>query len=52
MRVLAVFLFNRQEIIIPSGDSVVNPGDRIIIFSKRQAISKIEKFLPVKPESI
>jgi trk system potassium uptake protein TrkA len=39
-----------QDIEIPAGDSVVRPGDRIIIFAKRQAIPKIEKFLTVKLE--
>jgi trk system potassium uptake protein TrkA len=45
---LLASIITKEEIIIPSGDSVVNPGDRIIIFAKRQAIPKIEKFLTVK----
>jgi len=43
-------IITEKEIIIPSGNSVVNPGDRIIIFAKRQAVPKIEKFLTVKLE--
>ena len=43
-------IITEREIIIPSGDSVVRPGDRIIIFAKRQTIPKIEKFLTVKVE--
>jgi trk system potassium uptake protein TrkA len=43
-------IITEKEIIIPSGNSVVNPGDRVIIFAKRQAIPKIEKFLTVKLE--
>jgi trk system potassium uptake protein TrkA len=43
-------IITEKEVIIPSGDSVVNPGDRIIIFAKRQAVPKIEKFLTVKLE--
>jgi trk system potassium uptake protein TrkA len=43
-------IITQQEIIIPCGDSVVKPGDRIIIFAKRQAVPKIEKFLTVKLE--
>jgi trk system potassium uptake protein TrkA len=39
-----------QDIIIPSGNSIVEPEDRIIIIAKRQAISKIEKILSVKLE--
>ncbi len=49
---LLVSIITNQEIIIPSGDSVVNPGDRIIIFAKRQAVPKIEKFLTVKLEFV
>ena len=39
-----------ENVIIPSGDSVINPGDRIIIFARRQAIPKVEKILMVKLE--
>ncbi len=39
-----------DNVIIPSGESVIEPGDRIIIFSRRQAIPKIEKILAVKLE--
>jgi hypothetical protein len=35
---------------IPSGRSVIDPGDRIIIFAKKQAIPKLEKILTVKPD--
>lgn len=45
---LLASIITEREIIIPSGDSVVRPGDRIIIFAKRQFIPKIEKFLTVK----
>ena len=47
---LLASIITEEEIIIPSGNSVVNPGDRIIIFAKRQAVPKIEKFLTVKLE--
>jgi trk/ktr system potassium uptake protein len=49
---LLTSIVRKQEIIIPSGNSIVNPGDRIIIFAKRQAIPKIEKFLTVKLDSL
>jgi trk system potassium uptake protein TrkA len=39
-----------ESIIIPTGDSVIEPEDRIIIFAKRSAISGIEKILSVKLE--
>ena len=47
---LLASIITDNDIIIPTGDSVVNPGDRIIIFAKRQSIPKIEKFLTVKLE--
>ena len=43
-------IITEEDIIIPSGDSVVHPGDRVIIFAKRQAVPKIEQFLTVKLE--
>ncbi|UCD77750.1 MAG: Trk system potassium transporter TrkA [Desulfobacterales bacterium] len=39
-----------DQIIIPTGDSVIHPGDRIIICASRKAIPKIEKILAVKLE--
>jgi len=43
-------IIRNDNIIIPSGDSVIEPGDRIIIFATMQAIPKIEKILTVKLE--
>jgi len=43
-------IIRNDNIIIPSGDSVVESDDRIIIFATRQAIPKIEKILTVKLE--
>jgi len=48
--VLLVAIIRGDEVIIPSGDSVVEPDDRIIIFAQRTAIPKIEKMLAVKLE--
>jgi trk system potassium uptake protein TrkA len=39
-----------EQIIIPTGESVIEPGDRVIIFAKRRAIAAIEKLLAVKLE--
>lgn len=39
-----------QEIIIPTGTTVILPGDRVIIFSLTSAISEVEKTLTVKIE--
>jgi len=47
---LLAAIIQDQEIIIPSGESIVHPGDRVVIFAKRMAIPKIEKFLTVKLE--
>ena len=43
-------IIRKEDIIIPSGDSVIRPDDRIIIFARRQTIPKVEKILSVKLE--
>lgn len=43
-------IIRQGDIIIPTGDSIVKPDDRIIIFARRKAIPKIEKILAVKLE--
>ncbi|MCK5507565.1 MAG: Trk system potassium transporter TrkA [Desulfobacterales bacterium] len=43
-------IIRNDNIIIPSGDSIIEPDDRIIIFATRKAIPKIEKILAVKLE--
>ena len=47
---LLVGIVREDRVIIPSGNSVVEPGDRVIIFCLRQAIPGIEKILSVKLE--
>ncbi|MBC2695909.1 MAG: Trk system potassium transporter TrkA [Desulfobacteraceae bacterium] len=47
---LVTSIIRNDNIIIPSGDSIIKPDDRIIIFATRQAIPKIEKILTVKLE--
>jgi trk system potassium uptake protein TrkA len=39
-----------EEIIIPRGDSVILPHDRLIVFALQQVIPKLEKLLMVKLE--
>lgn len=39
-----------EEIIIPDGDSVVLPGDHVVIFTPRSAIAQLEKLLTVQLE--
>jgi trk system potassium uptake protein TrkA len=43
-------IIHEETIIVPSGDSVIQPDDRVIIFTRKEAISKIEKMLAVKLE--
>jgi trk system potassium uptake protein TrkA len=47
---IVVGIIRHEDIIIPTGESVIQPDDRIIIFAIRQAIPKIEKILAVKLE--
>jgi trk system potassium uptake protein TrkA len=47
---LLIGIIRNESIIIPSGSSVVEPDDRIIIFAKRDAVPNIEKILTVKLE--
>jgi trk system potassium uptake protein len=43
-------IIRRDHIIIPTGESVIEPEDRIIIFATREAIPGVEKILAVKLE--
>ena len=43
-------IIRQEEIIIPTGDSVIEPDDRVIIFATRKAVPGIEKLLAVKLE--
>ena len=43
-------IVRKDHIIIPSGDSIIEPEDRLIIFAHREAISRVEKILSVKLE--
>ncbi|MFO7715226.1 Trk system potassium transporter TrkA [Desulfosarcina sp.] len=43
-------IIRQETVIIPDGDSVIEPGDRIIIFAVRNAIPGVEKILAVKLE--
>jgi trk system potassium uptake protein TrkA len=45
-------IIRKESIIIPTGDSMIEPEDRIIIFATRQAIPGVEKILSVKLEYI
>lgn len=47
---LVAGIIREENFIIPAGDSIINPGDMIIIFARKQAIPKVEKILAVKLE--
>ena len=47
---LVIGIVRADDIIIPSGKSVIEPGDRIILFATKNAVPKIEKILSVKLE--
>ena len=47
---IVVGIIRKDVIIIPRGDSVIRPEDRVIIFARRTAIPKVEKILSVKLE--
>ena len=43
-------IMRQENIIIPTGDTVIEPNDRIIVFARKEAITGIEKILAVKLE--
>jgi len=44
-------IFRKDDILIPRGDTVIKPGDRLILFALQQMLPKLEKLLTVKLES-
>jgi trk system potassium uptake protein TrkA len=47
---LVATIMRQEHIIIPSGETVVQPDDRIIIVARREVIPQVEKILAVKLE--
>ncbi len=47
---LVAAILRKDHVIIPSGETVILPGDRIVIFARREAVARIEKILSVKLE--
>ncbi len=43
-------IMRQDQVIIPTGETVILPDDRVIIVARREAISQIEKILAVKLE--
>ena len=48
--VLVTVLIRGDKVMIPSGDTVIKPGDRVIIFGTREAVPKLERILAVRLE--
>lgn len=48
--VLVTGIIRGEQVIVPTGDSVIEPNDHIILFARREAITKLEKILAVKLE--
>lgn len=47
---LVIGIIRGDNIEIPTGESIIHPNDRVIIFAARKAVPKIEKILSVKLE--
>lgn len=39
-----------EDVIVPEGDAIILPGDKVVIFALAKAVPKVEKFLMVKME--
>lgn len=38
-----------ETAIIPCGETIINPGDKVVVFTTKNMVSKLEKILAVKP---
>jgi len=47
---LLIGIVRDEEVIVPSGDSIIEPDDKVVIFATREVVPKIEKMLTVKLE--
>jgi trk system potassium uptake protein TrkA len=39
-----------DDVLLPTGDTIIEPGDRVVIFTLPKTIPQVEKLLTVKPE--
>jgi trk system potassium uptake protein TrkA len=39
-----------EEVILPYGETIIKPGDKVVIFALRKTIPKVEKAVTAKPE--
>lgn len=47
---LVIAVVRKEQVIIPTGNTVIAPEDRVIIFAHRSAVAKVEKLFAVKLE--
>jgi trk system potassium uptake protein TrkA len=47
---LVAAVVREGEVLIPGGDTVVRPGDHLVIFLQRRVLGKVEKLLTVSLE--
>ncbi|MBI5233503.1 MAG: Trk system potassium transporter TrkA, partial [Deltaproteobacteria bacterium] len=43
-------IVRNTEVIIPNGDTIIKPNDRVVVFALRKSVPKVEKALMVKPD--
>jgi trk system potassium uptake protein TrkA len=43
-------LVRADEVIIPRGDTIIKPHDRIVLFATAEAVKKVEKMFAVRLE--
>jgi trk system potassium uptake protein len=48
---IVLCIIRNEEILIPTGDSVIRPLDRVIIMTNRKTVSQVEKTLTKKPRN-
>ncbi len=47
---LLIAIVKEDNVFIPSGDTIIEPGDGVVIFAMRKAIAKVEELFSVKFE--
>lgn len=39
-----------EEVILPRGDTIIQAGDRVVLFATKEAVRKVERLFQVRPE--
>ncbi|WDP88862.1 MAG: Trk system potassium transporter TrkA [Desulfobacter sp.] len=45
---LLLIVIRGDQVLIPTGDTIVTPGDRLVFFAVNQAVKKLERLLTIK----